>query len=215
MLYPPGPTFALNPEKMNWSKWEWHDVVASWNWKGYEGNELDIHIYNHSESVELLLNNKSLGKRATNRENEWIAKWKVPYEPGELKVVNFNGEYPVSSNQIVTADNPKAINMIADRSEILAGGYDLSYVTIELVDENGTRNPNSEELIEFDLDGPGEILAVASSNPMSTESYRKPYRSCYQGRCLVIVKSKAEKGEITLRAKSQNLPPASISIITY
>ena len=40
---PPVPSFPLNPNKQSWSKWEWYDVVADWNWsartpaeKGYE-----------------------------------------------------------------------------------------------------------------------------------------------------------------------------------
>jgi beta-galactosidase len=30
---PPVPSFPINPKKETWSKWEWQDVVASWNWE--------------------------------------------------------------------------------------------------------------------------------------------------------------------------------------
>jgi len=55
----------LNPNKQSWSKWEWHDVVADWNWKGYENKPLEVAVYSSCEQVELFLNGKSLGKRKT------------------------------------------------------------------------------------------------------------------------------------------------------
>ena len=83
---------------------------------------------------------------------------------------------------------------------------------VELVDEYGIRNPTINQMVEFEIEGPGSILAVGSSNPISTESYRKPYRKTYQGRCLLIVKSDKIPGNILITAKSGNLPQASISI---
>jgi len=169
-IVPPNPNFELNPDKMNWSKWEWHDVVDSWNWEGYEDQELEVHVYNPNDSAELILNKKSFGKKATNRNNEWIVKWKIPYEPGVLRAINFHGEVELASNQLITAGEPKSIIMTADNDSIKADGFDLSYITVELVDENGIRNPTIEQFIDFEIVGPGDIIAVASSNPMSTES---------------------------------------------
>jgi len=211
-ITPPQPSFALNPDKMDWSKWNWHDLVDSWNWKGQEGKALEVVVYNRSELVELFINGQSLGKKPTNRKNEWVARWRVPYEPGELKAVNYDGDKILSTNQIVTATDPVGLDLVADRTEISADGYDLSYVTVNILDGEGVRDPNAEVLVNFEISGPGEILAVGSSNPMSKESYRRPYRKSYQGRCLVIVKSQQEPGEIILKAKSQDLSPAMISI---
>ena len=213
-VVPPKPTFEMNPDKMSWSKWEWHDLVDSWNWEGNEGKELEVIVYNRSETVELLLNDKSLGKKHTNRDNEWIAKWKIPYEPGILKAVNYHGEEVISSDELCTSGSPTSIKITADRPTIKADGYDLCYIDIELVDKNGVRNPTVEQMVEFEIMGPGKIIAVASSNPMTTESYQKPYRKTYQGRCLVIVKSEKTIGEIKIKAKSESLPEAAISIET-
>jgi beta-galactosidase len=213
-VVPPKPSFELNPEKMDWSKWEWHDVVDSWNWEGHEGEQLEVHVYNRSESVELLLNDKSLGKKETTRTNEWTAKWKVPYEKGVLKAVNFRNGSELSSDQLITANAPLSIKLDADRISLKADGFDLSYIEVSLVDENGVRNPTIEQRVDFELEGPGEILAVASSNPRSTESYRKPYRNTFQGRCLLVVKSHVEAGEIVVTARSADLPEATISIMT-
>ena len=204
-VVPPEPSFEHNPEKMDWSKWEWHDVVRSWNWEGYESKDLEVHVYNSSERVELFLNDESLGVKETNRDNEWIAKWIVPYKPGILKTINYTDGRQVSSDELHTSKTPSQIKLYVDRSNITADGQDLCYVTVELQDVEGYRNPTSEKRIDFSIQGPGSIVAVGSSNPMSQESYQKPFRKTYQGRCLVIIRSDREPGTIQLEATSNGL----------
>jgi beta-galactosidase len=211
-VVPPEPSFDINPEKMSWSKWEWHDVVRSWNWEEFKGEDLEVHVYNPSQSIELFLNERSLGKKKTNRQNEWIAKWTVPFEPGVLKAINYNQSKPVSSDEIRTANHPVKIELVPDRMNLKADGQDLCYIAVELVDESGYRNPTITQMVEFEIMGAGSIIAVGSSNPMSIESYQKPYRNTYQGRCLVIIKSDKNPGIIQFKAKTADLPVADIII---
>jgi beta-galactosidase len=213
-VVPPEPTFELNPEKMGWSKWNWHDVVRSWNWEGHEGKDLEVHVYNSSDNVEITLNGKSLGKKETNRQNEWIAKWKIPYESGVLEAINYSEGNSVSSDLLKTANMPTQIKLSPDRNNIKADGQDLCFVTVELLDEEGIRNPTIEQLVEFNLTGPGSIIGVGNSNPMSLESYQKKYRNTYQGKCLVIIKSKKEPGDIKLEATSNGLESDIVTIIS-
>jgi beta-galactosidase len=81
-----------------------------------------------------------------------------------------------------------------------------------LRDGKGIRNTEAENLVYFDIKGPGTILAVASSNPMSTESFRQPRRKAYQGRCMVVVKSTRYPGDIVLTASSGGIPSESVTI---
>ncbi|MDZ7604309.1 MAG: glycoside hydrolase family 2 TIM barrel-domain containing protein [Cyclobacteriaceae bacterium] len=212
VVVPPTPTFPLNPDKMNWSKWEWHDVVRSWNWDGFNGRELEVQVYNRSEEVELFLNGMSLGKKQTNRENRWIASWKVPYEAGELNAVNYEGGAAISSDVLVTAGMPESIKLSPDRQIIRADGQDLSYITVELVDNKGIRNPTVEKEVNFQLSGDGSIVAVASSNPRSMESYQASQRLTFEGRCLVIIKAGTEGGKLELTASSEGLPDVTVVI---
>jgi len=80
------------------------------------------------------------------------------------------------------------------------------------LDENGVRNPLLENLVNFEISGPGKIVAVASSNPMSAESFQQPQRKVWKGRCLVIIKSEKIAGEIVLTAKSEGLPSGELVI---
>jgi beta-galactosidase len=209
---PPKPSFEENPNRMFWSKWHWLDAVADWNWKGYENQPLHVSIYSSCAEVELFLNNKSLGRKKTDRSTEFIASWEVPYQPGELKVLGYQKGKTVNTSILRTADEPGQIWLKADRINIKADGKDLSYVTMELLDDKGIRNPKSENLIKFDIEGPGKIVGVGNANPVSIESSQANQRKAWQGRCLVIIKSDNQQGEIHLRATSSGLKTGEITI---
>jgi beta-galactosidase len=209
---PPEPSFEPNPERQDWSKWHWLDAVDDWNWKGSEGKTMEVSVYSSCEQVELFLNGKSLGKKPTNRTTKFIAVWQVPYQPGTLKAVGFTKKKQVIVSELKTAGEPVNIKFSADRTQIKADGQDLSYITIELTDANGIRNPKSEKLVRFEIEGPGTIVGVGNANPISLESCLLPERKAWKGKCLVIVKSEIEKGTITLKASSPGLNPVSIEI---
>ena len=69
-----------------------------------------------------------------------------------------------------------------------------------------------KNLVTFEIEGPGEIVAVGNANPVSLESYQQPQRKAWQGKCLVIIKSGKESGSISLTARSENLESATINI---
>jgi beta-galactosidase len=211
-ITPPEPTFELNPDRQPWSKWHWYDVVDSWNWKGKEGKNLDVSVYSSCEQVELFLNGKSLGRKSTNRSNKFTAIWQVPFQPGTLKAKGYKGKKQVILSELKTAGNPVQIKLTADRPKIKADGQDLSYVTVELNDVSGIRNPDAENMVSFSVEGPGTIIGVGNANPMSIESYQLPQRKAWHGRCLVVIKSEETSGKIMVKASSGSLKSADIEI---
>ncbi len=209
---PPRPSFDLNAKRQSWSKWHWFDVVANWNWQGYENKPIEVNVYSSCEEVELFLNGRSLGKKATNRSTAYTAAWVVPYQAGVLKATGYNAGKPVSSSELNSAGRPTHIELTPDRSHITADGQDLSYVTVELVDDHGVRNPVAENLVTFAVAGSGRIVGVGNANPLSTESYQQPQRKAWQGRCLLIIKSGKQAGAITVTASAKGFVPAKIII---
>ncbi len=209
---PPVPSFEENRDRQPWSKWHWLDAVADWNWTGYEGRPLQVSAYSSCEEVELFLNARSLGRKKTDRASKFMAAWDVPYAAGALKAVGYRGGRQVASAALETAGDVARMALAADRDRIRSDGQDLSYVTIELRDARGTIHPKADNLLTFRIEGPGTIAGVGSANPVSVESYQKPERKAWRGRCLVIVKSTTEPGEIRLRASAAGLPPAEIVV---
>jgi beta-galactosidase len=211
---PPEPSFELNPKREWWSKWHWLDTMADWNWKGYEDKSLEVSAYSSCDEVELFLNDKSLGKKPTNRSTRYMASWQVPYQPGKLKAVGYKGKKQIAISELQTAKEPTQIKLSADRTQIQANGQDLSYITVELTDADGIRNPKANNLVEFEIEGPGTIIGVGNANPISLESYELPKRKAWQGKCMVIVKSQQKTGEILLKASSNGLKGAEVKINT-
>ncbi|WP_162923555.1 glycoside hydrolase family 2 TIM barrel-domain containing protein [Arachidicoccus soli] len=209
----PHPYFPVNPKKEPWSIWNWDDVVDNWTWKGYEDSIFEVNIYSSCEEVELFLNNKSLGRKPTNRSTKFMAVYNVPYTSGELKAVGYDNNGKIVRTSVLnTAGKPTQINLSADRKMIKADNEDLSYVTVDLVDKKGIRNPNAENLVHFQIQGPGTIVGVGNANPVSVESYQLPERKAWQGRCLVIIKSGKHPGKIILKATSVGLNPEQLTI---
>jgi beta-galactosidase len=210
----PQPSFKENPKKESWSIWNWHDVFPDWNWKGYENKPFEVEVYSSCEEAELFLNGKSLGKKETIRSTKFTAMWQVPYEAGVLKAVGYNGSQQVVISELKTANDATQIKLSADKTGIKSNGQDLSYITVELVDANNILNPKANNLVHFKIEGAGTIVAVGSSNPMSTESFRQPQRKAWHGKCLVVVKSIQKEGKIVLKASAEGLESAIVIINT-
>ncbi len=208
----PKPSFPVNPKRENWSIWNWHDVLADWNWKGYGDSIFEVNIYSSCEEVELFLNNKSLGKKATNRSTKFMAVWNVPYVAGELKTIGYSNSKRVTTAILQTANDPVQIKLSADRRKINADAEDLSYITIELTDEKGVRNPKAENLIHFKIEGPGTIAGVGNANPISLESCQQPQRKAWQGRCMVIIRAGKQQGKIIVKANADGFKEKQITI---
>lgn len=211
-VVPPVPSFKNNPLKSSWAKWDWDDVVAEWNWKGYEHQPLDVQVYSTFESVELFLNKRSLGKKEVNKSTRFIASWKVAYQAGELKAIGYKKGKIAGTSILQTAGAPQAIRLSADRSELHAGVQDLAYITVELTDSQGIRDPRAELPVKFSLSGDAEIIGIGNANPLSTESYQQSSRTTWKGRCLVIIKAGKIPGKVSLNAGVPGLKPAVLEL---
>jgi beta-galactosidase len=211
---PPSPSFPENPKRQSWSKWHWLDAVADWTWRGQEGRPLQVSVYSSFEEAELFLNGRSLGRKRTDRSTEFKGVWDVPYQQGELRAAGYRGGTATGSAVLRSAQDVARITVTPDRDRLKADGQDLSYVTIELQDAAGVRHPKAEHPLQFEIEGPGTIVGVANANPMSLESYQRPERKAWQGRCLVVVKAGRDPGEIRLRVRSAGLPVAETRIRT-
>ena len=128
-----------------------------------------------------------------------MTTFEVPYRPGKLQAVGSN---PVAECELRTVGEPARIRLTADRDTVR--GDDLSFVTVEVVDSEGLLHPNADHTISFTVDG-GEIAAVGNGDPAGTEPYRGDRRSVHNGRCLVVMRSRDEPGEIRLRAEAGGL----------
>ena len=196
------------------SGWGWPDETRSWNWPGQEGKPLQVAVYSRCDRVRLELNGKVIGEKPVSAATKLTAKFDVPYQPGELRAVGLINGKEVAATTLKTTGEPKEIRLIADRSAIRADRNDLSYVTVEVVDQNGNVVPTAVISIRFTVAGAGELAAVGSSAPNDAASFRGPLRKTYEGRCLAILRPAGDVGKITLKAEADGLKPATVVVRT-
>ena len=145
-------------------------IVPDWNLKGRVGQETKVTVYSNCEQVELLLNDKSLGKKdmPLNGHLEWL----VNYQPGVLTARGYTTNKMVLESKIDSSGSAAAIQLIPDCIGIKADGEDVSVITVQVTDRQGMIVPNGNNNIRFSVDGPGKIIGVGNGDPSSHEADR-------------------------------------------
>ena len=183
-----------------WPTWE------SWNWPSWEGKPIDVEVYTKAPEVTLYLNDKPIGTKAVSQSTEYKAVFTVPYEAGTLRA-EAGGKRATLS----TAGEPARLRLTADRSVMTAGGQDLSFITVEIIDREGHVCPNAAIPCEAIVKGQGTLLSFASADLKDCEPYTSPRVTTWKGRALLVVRSSQKKGKAQVSIKS-SLPTASIFI---
>lgn len=185
-------------------------LYPHWNWQ--RGDTVDVvAYYNSADEVELLLNGKTLGKRHKEG-SELHVKWRVPYEPGVLQAVSVKAGNKVLTTEVKTAGEAHRLVIKADRNIIKGNGTDLSFVTVELVDEKGVLVPNADNLVSFEITGAGFVAGVDNGSPVSMEPFKATQHKAAKGKVLCIVQSNGQKGVITLKATANGLQAATVQL---
>jgi len=201
-----------------------HDMVhilPHWNWDGYEGKKVPVFVYTNGDEAELFLNGKSLGRKSKNPKSEvsterYRLMWlDVVYEPGTLKAVGYKNGRRVGEAIVKTAGEPSSIKLTPDRTNMHATGNDLGYMLIEAFDKEGNGCPLADNLIHFEIDGPGVIAGVGNGNPQSHEPFVADYRKLFNGKALLIIKSEKDKtGNIEVSASSEKLKGDQVTLLS-
>lgn len=188
-------------------------ILPHWNWPERVGEVTPVHVYSSGDEAELFLNGVSLGRKKRG-EFEYRFQWPdVVYEPGELKVVAYKDGQPWAEDVMRTTGAATQLIASADRTEIAADGYDLSFITVQVSDESGALVPRSHNTIQFSIEGPGEIIATGNGNPNSHESFQSLERKAFNGLALAIVRSeKGKHGEVIVTAESEGLEGGQVTL---
>jgi beta-galactosidase len=188
--------------------------------------------YTNAEEVELFLNGKSLGRKKrfsepvelpvganVGADKKFLSKyrlmWQVPYAPGALKAVAYQGGKSVATTEIKTAGAPARVVLEPDRDGIAADGDDLSFVTVRVEDKDGNICPMADNLVKFALEGPGKIAGVDNGNAATVEPFQADYRKAFNGLALVIVRGERGKaGRVKITATGEGLQAGETTVTT-
>lgn len=173
-------------------------------------NNLAVNVYSRSKQVRLYLNDRLIGTQSTS--NTYWAGFSVPYEPGVLRAVEWDGTKEGASFELKTCGEPVAIRLKVDRSVISPDGADLAFVTAELIDADGQVVHDYSHKVTFSGVGDAEILVAGNANPTEMGSFRVMNPSFYDGRAMAIVQAGDVEGEFVLTARCKGFSDVSTTI---
>ena len=183
-----------------WPTWE------SWTWPGWEGKPVEVEVYTHQPEVKLYLDDQLVGTKQVSRDTEFKAVFTVPYKAGTLRA-----EASSESVTLRTAGEPVRLRLTPDHPVMAANGQSLTFVTVEVLDKQGTPVPEVAIDCEATVKGAGTLLAFASADLKDTEPYTSPRVKTWKGRALLVIRSTQKKGSVSVTIKSA-LPTASLSL---
>jgi len=196
-------------------------ILPHWNWKGKDGDTIPVFVYTNGDCAELFLNGNSLGRRckkpdSKNSIERFRLMWlDVSYQPGELKAVAYNDNVKIGESVMNTAETPYKLELTADKTVLNADGTDLSYILVEAFDKEGNPCPLADNLVKFEVDGPGLIEGVGNGNPQSVEPFIADYRKLFYGKAMLILRSLDNKtGDIRVSAKAKGLKMSELVIFS-
>ena len=193
--------------RSHWNKQE-HTIhlLPHWTWPDRVGKVTPVYCYTDYPTAELFVNGKSQGritKSDTARLDRFRLRWRnVVYQPGELKVVVYDAQGNKAGQQVIkTAGKPKRLLLEPERKTIKADGNDLAYVTVSLVDKNGTLCPDAANKLEFTVTGAGAYKAACNGDATSLEPFTQPQMSLFHGQLVVVCQAGKTPGVMTLTVK--------------
>ena len=200
-------------------------LLPHWNWKGREGQVTPVYCYTDGVEGELFVNGKSQGrvrKDKSSRLDRYRLRWNnVKYEPGEIRVVTYNqygdkvgedvkrtaGEPAQMKFSVETPDHEPIACMVegcTDEHNVLlnADGNDLAFITVSLLDKDGNECPLADDELTFEVKGAGTFKAACNGDATSLDSFTQPHMRLFSGKLVIVVQSKAQKGDIILTVKN-------------
>ena len=147
--------------------------------------------------------------------------WNVPYEDGTITAEAWDAEgQPIDlgtvegRTSVTTTGEAAELSASVDRTEIAADGAELSYITVDVTDEDGNIVPDAANNVKFTVEGEGKLVGVDNGKQDDHQSYQDDNRDAFNGQLVAIVQSTKTAGEITVTASAEGLDPATVTINT-
>ncbi len=195
-------------EKVFMGMWRGTDAVDSWSWAGQAGRPAEIEVFSIGESVELIQDGQSLGRRGLV---DCKTKFKTTYRPGELLAVSYDADgKEIGRSSLKSAGKETVLTVLPEEDAINADGQDLAYIAVHLSDAAGIPKMMEDRTVTVEVQGAASLAAVGSANPLSEEPYTGASYTTYQGRMIAILRSNGQRGPIRVKFSSDGLESREI-----
>ena len=194
------------------SQWGWSDEQQSWTWPGSEGQKLTVRVYARATKIGLFLNGTSVAEKTLQGGESLPVEFQIPYTPGRLEAVAFEGTKEIGRRRFETAEAPAKIMLRPERDDTGAARGRLAYISIDVTDSQGRRVPDAKHKIRLKLSGPATLAGFGSASPFAHPGFQSTEAETFDGRALVILKTLGEPGTVRIDAEGEGLQSGSTVI---
>jgi beta-galactosidase len=191
--------------------WSFTDAIASWSWKGFEGEPATVEVYADADDVELLVNGEPVGRCKMGDQLGCLASFETTYAPGEITAIAYRAGAECGRWSQLSATGPVELRVVVDRERIDASERDLAYVDIALVDDAGTVRTGGDQPVTVTVDGPAVLQGFGSANPCTEETFGSETHDTFLGRALAVVRPTGP-GTITVAVSAKDCDDRTVTI---
>lgn len=195
-----GPFLAVRPichagRRHSPSAWKMTNAMPTWSFRGWEGKPAHVEVYARADSVELLLNGASLGRKQVK--NNCVFTFQVPYANGKLEAVAYDAPgHETGRSTLETAGEETILRAVPEETMVRAGH--LSFIRLQYTDSNGIVKPCERGVLDVKVEG-GRLVGLGSACPYYERSYLDSTCDTYYGEALAIVEA-GSGDQVTLTA---------------
>ena len=195
-----GPFLAVRPichagRRHSPSAWKMTNAMPTWSFRGWEGKPAHVEVYARADSVELLLNGASLGRKQVK--NNCVFTFHVPYANGKLEAVAYDAPgHETGRSTLETAGEETILRAVPEETMVRAGH--LSFIRLQYTDSNGIVKPCERGVLDVKVEG-GRLVGLGSACPYYERSYLDSTCDTYYGEALAIVEA-GSGDQVTLTA---------------
>lgn len=158
------------------------------HWDHVPGETVTVMSCTNCEEAELFLNGVSLGRKPVDK--LYQQRWQVVFQPGELKLVGFNGGKEVCSAARKTPGKAQRIIIEAANVSALTSA-DCAIVNFTAVDSDSNEVSGFCEKMEILIEG-GGLVGASNGDPNCHEAFDSYERSLFNAKAQAIIRPNSE-----------------------
>ena len=190
-------------------------VLPHWTWPERKGQVTPVYVYTSYPEAELFVNGVSQGRRRrdpSSRLDRYRLRWRnVVYEPGELRVVAYDGDgHAAAEKRVRTAGRPTTLVVEPEQKSLVSG--ELGWFRVKVVDKDGNVCPRADNRIDVKVSGAASFKGICNGDATSLESFTKPTMRVFNGELVVTVKAGDGVGLCSAVVTSCGLAPAHAQV---
>ena len=197
--------FVTHPEhfgeEYTGTDWRWYGVCENWTYGDqYIKRPVRVETYTLADKIVWYVNGNEVGESIPEK---GIASLVTVYEKGEITAVAYKDGCEVNRYSLKTTGEASVIDVVAEKTEMIADNRDLCYFDISVKDSEGMVVESSKHELKCLVQN-GELMGIFSGDPANDDQYTSNVCHAFKGRAVAVVRTN-NPGLVKINVYSEGL----------